>query len=172
MKIDIEKFVFKECSKEQLDDILRIQEETFKNLEASELLRKNTPEMLLECLQPPHITLGAWYEGELAAFSVLYYPHTKEESLCDYLDNVDCLGLKDANYKLCIVKEKFRGNSLQYELEVRLEKYAVEAGVKILCATASPHNIHSIKNIEKMGYSYNKTLNKYGLVRNLYYKFI
>ncbi len=172
MKIDTEKIIVRQCGIEHLDDILQIQDETFETLESSELLRKNTPEMLSECLQAPHITLGAWYENQLIAFSVLYYPHSSEESLCDYLENVEYKGLKDANYKLCIVREKYRGNSLQYILGKKLDEYAVKSGAGIICATASPHNLHSIRNIEKMGYIYNRTLNKYGLVRNLYYKFL
>lgn len=172
MKIDISKFIIKECSEDNFISILELQEEAFKFLESPELLRKNTPEMLLSILKPPHVTLGAWYENELVAFSVLYFPNNDAEELTKHLENVKCSNLKSANYKLCIVKKEFRGNSLQYELGVRLIEYAVNAGVKLICATASPYNVHSINNIIRMGFVYNKTLKKYGYKRNLYYKLL
>ncbi len=168
MGIGSDKFLIKPCVEEDLKRILDIQEETFKQLEESDVLRRNTPEMLYECLKPPHLTLGAWYMGELAAFSVLYFPDD-EENLAKLLDGVDVSNLKSANYKLCIVRKEFRGNSLQYLLGTELIKVAKEQGVQILCCTASPHNPYSISNIEKMGFTYNKTLQKYGFERNLYH---
>lgn len=170
MKINIDDFIIKQCTEKDLEEVLNIQDEAFRYLGASELLRKNTPEMLLESLRPPHITLGAWYGEKLVAFSVLYFPADEKEDLAIYLEGVELAGMKAANYKLCIVRKDFRGNSLQYELGSRLMQYAAQSGINVLCATASPHNAHSIHNIELMGFKYNKTLEKYGYMRNLYYK--
>ena len=168
MKIDSDKFLIRPCGEEDLKRILDIQEQTFEELGESDILRRNTPEMLKECLKSPHITLGAWHEGDLAAFSVLFYPDD-EENLANLLDNIDTSTHKTANYKLCIVKSEYRGNSLQYLLGTELIKEARKQNVKILCCTASPNNPYSIKNIEKLGFIYNKTLQKYGFERNLYY---
>ena len=124
---------------------------------------------------PPHVTLGAWYDNTLVAFSILYVPCDNEENLSMSLENVDIKGLKTANNKLCIVRKMFRGNSLQFELGRRLESYAHEMGIKLICATVSPKNQYSINNINgilRLGYTYNRTfLSKYG-ERNLYYKFL
>lgn len=168
MSVNYSKFLIKPCTEEDLSKILDIQEQTFKQLGETDILRRNTPEMLQECLKFPHVTLGAWHNGDLAAFSVLYFPE-EEENLAKLLDNEDTLNLVSANYKLCIVKSEYRGNSLQYLLGTELIKIARERNVKLLCCTASPHNPYSIKNIEKMGFKYNKTLQKYGFERNLYY---
>lgn len=168
MKKDSANFLIKPCVEEDLKRILDIQEQTFKQLGESDILRRNTPEMLQECLKSPNVTLGAWYNDDLAAFSVLYFPDD-EENLAKLLDNVDVTNLKYANYKLCIVKSEYRGNSLQYSLGTELIKAAKELNVQILCCTASPHNPYSIRNIEKLGFKYNKTLQKYGFERNLYY---
>ncbi len=172
MKLDISSFEIRECDENDLAAVLELQDDTFRHLENPELLRKNTPEMLLDCLRPPHVTLGAWYQGELAALSVLYVPLEDAEKLMPYLDGVSCEGMNSANYKLCIVKKAFRGNGLQYELGKRLLLYAADMPVDILCATASPLNSHSIRNMEKLGFSYNKTTHKYGMTRNLYYKIL
>lgn len=175
MKIKIDEFLIKSCDASCLPQILQIEQDVLKELEdlnEPDLLRKNTEEMLLECLSPPHITIGAWYDGVLAAFSILYVPTAEPENLSLSLENVNVDGLKTANYKLCIVRKEFRGNSLQYELGVRLEKYAVEAGIGLICLTASPKNKYSVHNVERLGYRYNRTLMKYGFERDLFYKFL
>lgn len=172
MKYDINAFEMKKCIPSDLDSILEIQDETFASLEDKDLLRKNTDEMLLECLKHPHVTLGAWHGGRLAAFSVLYFPGNSPENLAASLTSVDGKNLFSANYKLCIVRPDYRGNSLQYILAKKLEDYAVQRGAKIICSTVSPKNPYSMRNVEKLGYIYDHTLTKYGLERNLYYKYL
>jgi hypothetical protein len=172
MKIPFDDFIIRQCNIEQLDEILRIQNETLAELPSVDILRANTVQMLEECLKPPHYTVGAWYDGVLAAFSVLYYPHNDEENLSLCLKSVDIAGLKTANNKLCIVRKEYRGNSLQYHLGLLLERQAVSTGVQLMCATVSPKNQYSINNILRLGFTYNRTLKKYGYERNLYYKFL
>jgi len=172
MKIQFEDFVIERCTPKDLKEILEIQNETLSDLPSADILRENTLQMLEECLNPPHLTIGAWYKGVLAAFSVLYYPHDDQENLSLYLKSVDVNGLKTANNKLCIVRKDFRGNSLQYRLGMILERHAIDTETKLLCATVSPKNQFSINNVLRLGFVYNRTLNKYGFERNLYYKFI
>ena len=172
MKHPIHEFEFKLCTLADLDRILEMQEDALAHLASPNLLRKNTVEMLAECLQPPHVTIGAWYDGRLVAFSVLYVPTVEDERLDTALEGVSIDGLTAANYKLCIVDRAFRGNGLQYALGMRLIETAREMGVQILCVTASPDNSHSIANVERMGFTYNRTLGKYGFDRNLYYKLL
>jgi len=173
MKIDLSKFTIKKCSLTHLDDILLIQSKAFEDLPSANLLRKNTDQTLAECLSSPHVTMGAWYNDRMAAFSILYYPYTDKENLSLSLEGIDVVGVKSANNKLCIVSREFRGNSLQYELGRRLEAFAVASGTKLMCATVSPDNIYSYRNIIRLGFIYNKTLIKYEeYVRDLFYKFI
>jgi hypothetical protein len=172
MKVKLEKFIITECSPNDFDDIKIIQDETIEELTSVDMLRQNTDEMLMECLHTPNVTLGAWYEETLAAFSVLYYPFDDAENLAQYLEGINSTGLKTANNKLCIVRRKFRGNALQYELGHRLDTYAIKSGVKLMCATVSPHNTYSINNVLRLGYVYNRTLQKYNYERNLYYRYI
>lgn len=173
VKIPINEFDISICTSKHFNDIIQIQDEAFKKLLSTDILRKNTNKMLMDCLKPPHITLGAWYNGELAAFSILYYPRSNDpDNLSLSLENIDTKEVKSANNKLCIVRPKYRGNSLQYELGKLIEHSAGKSGVKLMCVTVHPDNLHSIDNILKLGYIYNRTLTKYGYKRNLYYKFI
>jgi len=173
MKKQFENFLVRACLPEDIKEILRIQDETFETLSCPDLLRKNTPEMLLECLQQPHYTIGAWYQSELAAFAIFYNPVSNDaENLSLLLKEVDLSGVRPANFKLCIVRKAYRGNSLQFHLGALLEQYAERAGIGLMCATVHPKNIYSISNLSKLGYTYNCALKKYGLDRNLYYRFI
>ena len=61
---------------------------------------------------------------------------------------------------------------MQVYLGELLEKYALKQNVDIVCATVSPENCYSMYNILKLGYTYDHTLVKYGLIRNLYYKLL
>lgn len=172
VKIPINEFKIHLCTSNHFNDIIQLQNEAFSTL-LSDILRRNTNEMLRDCLKAPHITLGAWYNGELAAFSILYYPKDNEsDNLSLYLENVNINGVKSANNKLCIVNSKYRGNSLQYELGKLIEDIAIKSNIKLMCVTAHPENLHSINNLLKLGFIYNRTLIKYGFQRNLYYKFI
>lgn len=174
MKIKREKFVFRECKKEDLNDILKLQDIVYGALEDKQWLRKNTVEMLAFCLEEPNYTVGAYYKGRLAAISVLYVPlpDDTKEMLATSLEGVDIKDVRHANYKLCLVDPEFRGNSLQRVLEEMLEDKAKELGIKLMCATVSPENIYSIHNIEGAGYTFNRELQKYSLKRRLYYKYI
>lgn len=173
MKNRFDNFSIRPCSPGDLEEILRIQDETFETLPDPDFLRKNTPEMLLECLGPPHYTLGAWHGGGLAAFAILYDPRSNGgEDLSLYLSGAGSKGVRPANFKLCIVRPAYRGNSLQFRLGALLERYAAEAGVGLMCATVHPRNIYSVRNLLRLGYVYDRALEKYGLERNLYYRFI
>jgi len=172
MKINFEDFKIERCTISNLNEILLIQEEVLAELSEC-ILRENTVDMLRECLGLPHITLGAWHEEKLVAFSILYFTEWEDiEDLAHLLDSVNSYGLKAVNYKLCIVRKEYRGNSLQYKMGKLLKSLAVESGVQIICATVAPNNEHSIENIEKLGFIYNKTLVKYGFDRNLYYQLL
>lgn len=165
-------FSIQRCTLAQLPEILHIQEETIRALSNPALLRRNTPQMLESCLLAPHITLGAFDGDAIAGFSVLYFPTDPTEDLAGLLTTVDISGKKAANYKLCIVRQDYRGYGLQRLLEQALEECAVAEGVQLLCATVSPENEHSMRNVLRCGYTYDRTLQKYGLPRNLYYKFL
>ncbi len=157
----------------QLDEILAIEAEVLSELERPDLLRRNTPSMWWDCLLPPHTALGVKVGERLVALAVLYLPDPGgEEDLASKLSDVKLEGQKSANYKICMVLPNFRGYGLQRLLGERLESVAAKQKVSLLCSTASPYNGASIANLLRLGYRYNRTLNKYGSVRNLYYKTI
>lgn len=166
-------FKLKKCGENEIDNILKIQEEAFEAIESPELLRRNTPEMLRACLCEPHYTIGAYCNNVLVGFAVLYDGGNDDENLGkdmgyskDELNDV-------INLKLVIVSPKYRGNGLQCRMTKELEKVAAQKKKSCICVTVSPDNKVSRKNIENMGYKFHSQKTKYdGLVRNLYYKVI
>lgn len=170
MKLPAARFEYKKCSPPHLADMLEMQREALESMQKGDL-RKNSKAALEECLYPPHITLGAFFEETLCAFCVLYFAGTGKESLGRDLGLPEDELKKTANIKLVIVRQKFRGNGLQAALMQRLEKEAGLAGINALCATVSPNNPASIRNLEACGFTFTKELEKYGgLTRRLYFK--
>ncbi len=171
MKYDVNEFVFRQCGSADLEDILFIQEEAFRVLPDPSLLRRNTSEMLASCLTDPHYTLGVFHKDKLAAFGILYDGLQTDENI-----GID-MGLTGEklndviNFKLVIVLPEYRGNSLQRLIIERLSETARQKNKKIMCATVSPDNAHSISNFEKCGFILHSVKTKYGgMKRNIYYK--
>ncbi len=164
-------FEFKQCDISYLDDILRIQEEAFEVIDNPDLLRRNTKEMLSACLAEPHYTLGAYVDGKLAGFAVLFDGERTKENLGYDIGIDDSEVLSVVNLKLIIVSPAYRGNGLQRKMTALLEDIAKQRGKKYICVTVSPDNEFSRKNVECMNYIFHSQKEKYnGMLRNLYYK--
>ena len=168
-------FDFRPCNCENLDKVLGLEAGALASLERPDQLRRNTSAMWRACLQPPHYCLGAWVgEGNpcLIAVAVLYVPSEEDsEALAPLLQSVDPKGLRAANFKICIVHPQWRGHGLQVMLGEKLHEVARRRGIGLLCATASPHNIPSVRSLERLGYRPDRTLTKYGFERTLFYRF-
>lgn len=135
-----------------LRDVLEIQQEAFAHMPDPQLLRANSEEALHECLVN-HYVVGAFCNGELMGFGVLYFARDTEENLARYVrENVDDYSVY-ANIKLIIVRESYRGKGLQRQMMERLEAAARKRGIRELFATISPQNTHSENNFLAMGYT-------------------
>ncbi len=166
-------FEFKQCTEKDLDRIMEIQEEAFSVIENEEILRRNSREMLLSCLNYPHYTLGAYDGDKLVAFEVLYAGEFTDENIGYDIGIEGEALLSVANVKLVIVSPEYRGNGLQRQLTEKVEEEAKRRGYKILCATVSPYNEFSVRNFEKAGYEMETEKVKYGgLLRRVYSKMI
>ena len=135
-----------------LRDVLEIQSETFAHMEDAQLLRANSEAALYDCLVN-HYVVGAFCNGELMGFGVLYFARDSEENLAQYVrTDVDDYSVY-ANIKLIIVREAYRGRGLQKQMMESLEAAARKRGIRELFATISPQNVHSENNFLAMGYT-------------------
>ena len=165
--------IYSVLTPKMLKNLLQLQEEAFAHISDESLLRRNSEAMFLECLQPPHTTLGAFLDNKLIAIAILYNPlHHPEEALSPLLQTINGNKYEAANFKLCIVHPDYRGIHLQQILGKQLETYAIQQHISLLCSTASPNNYHSIHNLLAIGYQFDHALTKYSFNRNLYYKLL
>ena len=170
IKLRPEQVELRPCGPDQLARILEMQEEAFAAIEDPAILRRNPPEALAACLLPPHYTLGAFLDGRLIAFVILFDGEHTEENMAYSMgmdSDADCV----MNMKLVIVSPAYWGNGLQLRLMLAVEDEARARGKRVLAGTAAPENLPSCKNFLRAGYILHSTLKKYGgLTRNLYYK--
>lgn len=164
------KFELKRLDSSFLGDLLSLQDDAFRHLGDPEMLRPNSAEVFLECLEKHH-TLGIFHEKELIAFGILYFGKGTPENLGHDLGVPKNLLFKVANVKLIIVRHDFRGQGLQRFIIGELEKKAQAMGYEILACTVSPKNHVSIRDFLLSGFVFWKQTPKYGvLLRNVYYK--
>lgn len=157
----------RQCQSSDLQTVIELNETVYAALPDKTVLRHNSPEMIVSCLEDPNVTLGIWDDNLLVAIGMLYVPQCIEE---DHFHDLGLQGgFRSANQKLFLVRKDYRGLGLQRKLIREVEKVAIERGFNLLCTTVAPNNEFSINNFLKEEYVYAKTEMKYGgLVRNLY----
>lgn len=171
LKIPDTDFIFRKCTIQDIDDICKIQELAFQALTDSNLLRRNSKEVLQTCLEEPHYTLGVFHKEKLIAFAILYDGGNTDENIGRDIEIPEEKLSSVVNFKLVIVLPEYRGNKLQQKLIYKLEEIAKENGKKIMCATISPLNSFSLKNFEDAGFKFHSQKIKYNnLKRCIYYK--
>ena len=160
------------CNKEDIESVLTLEAVVLSHLEQPEMLRRNTKKMWQSCLMPPHVCLGAWDGEHLVALAILYVPQEDDdEVLAPMLQTVNAEGHRAANYKICLVHPDWRGHHLQILLGQRLHDEARRMGIDLLCSTASPLNIASIRSLQKLGYHADHKVQKYGFERIVFFYF-
>ena len=162
----------RQCSRDELGQVLQLEATVLAHLERGDLLRRNTLAMWETCLCPPNMCLGAWAGNVLVALAVLYVPQEGDtEALAPLLQSVDTKGHKAAHFKICLVHPDWRGHHLQVTLGIQLHAEARRQGYDLLCATASPHNAASIRSLHQLGYHADHTVQKYGFERIVFFYF-
>ena len=170
--MEIEDLEIRPCGEDTLAEVLKLEAKVLEQLERPDMLRRNTVSMWHTCLLPPHVCLGAWAGHTLAALAVLYVPQEGDpEALAPLLQTFRAEGHQSAHFKICLVHPDWRGHHLQVTLGKQLHAEARRRGFDLLCATASPHNAASIKNLQRLGYLADHKMRKYGFERIIFYYF-
>lgn len=163
-----DKIVYKQLTKDDIPAMLAMQEEVINGLANKELLRRNTYETLEVCFNDKSLILGAFIREKFVGFGIMYAAGNDEENLAYLLDG-DVDVLQFVNAKLIMVKEPFRGLGIQRELLVAMVKHAEKNGFSGICATVSPFNTYSMRNLELTGFSEIKRVKKYGGMERILY---
>lgn len=170
--IEINGLTVRPCNEGDIANVLELESIVLAHLEHPDLLRRNTEEMWHTCLLPPHVCLGTWAGDTLVALAVLYVPQEGDpEALAPLLQSVDTKGHTTAHFKICLVHPDWRGHHLQVALGKQLHVEAHQRGFDLLCATVSPHNAASIRSLQQLGYHADRTIQKYGFERIVFFHF-
>lgn len=157
---------------QDVEDILEFQQKIMDGLSDQSLLRKNTREMFVQCVQLPNYSVGVYADmsqdideitcsdKKLVAIAVLYDGRGTSEDLADTLERFQVE--RAINLKLIAVAKEFRGLGIQRKLIGLLEQYAVSKGITHLCTTVAKNNIYSYQNVIAMGYEFDHESVKYG----------
>ncbi|MDO5107947.1 MAG: Mur ligase family protein, partial [Coriobacteriaceae bacterium] len=158
------------CDVTNIPAILELQEVVFEALgDDADLLRRNTRETFIRCLDAPNFTLGVFDGDTLIALSIMEDARGRDDDLGIQIKNHT---LEDyADYKLTLVHPAYRGHGLQRTLVAMIEEIAFWRGYRWLCVSVSPENVHSRNNIIASGFTLDCTAELYGgLKREIYVK--
>lgn len=169
MKKNYSRLFIRKCTQLDLDKICDLQKEVLGELNDKEILRENTQDMFVKCVQTPNLTIGIFDGLELVGLAIFVDESGNDEDLSrDLVKHTVSLAV---NFKLVIVRKEYRGNGFQNALMWILEKSAYNQGFTHMCTTVSDKNIYSLHNIQAMGYQYDHNALKYGgLSRKVFVK--
>lgn len=143
-----------------IDDVLKLQQEVYDNLEDKEMLETIPRELMLEILSNDY-SVGVFINDELKALRAFYIPKVGE---ADHLADDAGVSQEDTIYsEITFIDESLRGYNLQLKMgRVLLEQLKQDDRFKYLIGTVMPKNIASLKNTLNLGLKIVNTKIKYG----------
>lgn len=153
--------ILKKCKLDSVKDIMLLQQSVFEEIGLNKsILRMNSKEMFIKCVQHPNISIGLYDDKLLVGICILFDGAGTEEDLstCVLNQNVS----NSINLKLIMIKRAYQGMSFQCLITWISEKIAGKRGYKYLCATVDPNNYYSLNNCMKCGFKVDHKTIKYG----------
>lgn len=149
-----------------IEKIMELQEIIINNLDDKTLYAPTDKEEFIEYIKKGASIIGyLTKEDELIAMGVYI---KKGYNKGNYGYDLDLEGeelLSIGQVESTVVKESYRGNKMQKIICEKIEAIAIENGVKLLTATASPYNKYSLNTFKDLGYEIKKDKIKYGGLR-------
>lgn len=156
----------KKLDASSIEAIVRLQEDVLKGIQHKEIFIPTSTEEFCKRFQTDATFLGCVTpEEELVALIIFLKLGYDPDNYGYDLDFEGDVLLDIGQVDTVLVQENFRGNHLQFILGQTAENLARDLGTKVLCATVSPDNPHSLNNFLKLGYEVKKEKLKYGGVR-------
>ena len=137
-----------------LDDLMELQDTVLASMGRNGELRKNTREMLEECLtEEEHYVLGARCHGTLAAAAILYDGKDSDESIRKYFTQDETALTRSMNLKNVLVHPEHRRAGLARTLIELLEEKASGSQKAEVLTTIHPDNKTSRLLFRTLGYT-------------------
>lgn len=162
---------FKVLDKIYLNKIMEFQQEIVDGLVEKEWYSPSSESEFLDIIKSKGKILGCVLEDDTLVAMGVYVNWGYEKHNYGYDLNVKGEDLlRVGQIESTLVKEEFRGNSLQKKICMLLEETSKKSRDRIIAATASPYNIYSVNTFKSLGYSIEDDKLKYGGLRRYVFK--
>lgn len=131
-----------------IDEIMSIQEKTFKALDDRALYYPSSREIFEESLADNGLVIGCYVDSQLIAFRSIWYPGLREENLGNDLGMCSSEQLNQVAHleRACVLPD-FRGNRLQIHMTNNAIRLAKEKRFfRYLFSTVAPSNYASMQD--------------------------
>ncbi|MDO5504386.1 MAG: GNAT family N-acetyltransferase [Actinomycetia bacterium] len=146
-------FPIERLTEADLDDLMELQDTVLASMGPNGELRKNTREMLKECLtRDEHHALGARCHGTLVAAAILYDGKDGDESIRKYFTEDEAALTRSMNLKNVLVHPEHRRAGLARTLVELLEEKASGSQKAEVLTTIHPQNRTSRLLFQTLGY--------------------
>lgn len=155
-------FEIRRLGTDDVQDLQNLMEDVISRLPDQDLFAMDEEGYLLEILQEKGEVYGAYFDGNLLAYTILAYPGMTEQNLGREFGvpehELPLVGVLDST----IVHESARGLGLQRQFHELREQRAREKGCLYLYSTVHPENHASLKNLQAAGFTLQFTRPMYG----------
>lgn len=151
----------RQCRREELEEILRLQEYVYDTVTDKNTFVLSTREELAESLAAD-VCIGAYEHGRLIAFTLIVTDPDSPRNLGNYLNNSKARCHRCVTYDTTFVDPAYTGYGLQRTFLSLKNGIAVEMGACHALATVSPDNAVSLKNLRADGFEIADEKKMYG----------
>jgi L-amino acid N-acyltransferase YncA len=144
------------CGRENLDEILSLQQKVYESLSDKDTFVQTTKEELAESLDED-FCIGAFSGDSLTAFTLMIINRATRRNLAYLFDDTEQSAQTSVVYDTTFVDPVYVGCGLQRYFITLKDKLAVRLGAVRAYATVSPDNAFSLSNMTANGF---KTLGK------------
>lgn len=167
----VEQGVIRSLTQQDLPKMMTLQREVTCLLERQDIFQADEENYIKRHIEDRGTALGCFVEDELIAYEIAVFPGSDEDNLGYDIGLKGSELLTVAHLESVVVHPDYRGNKLQFMLGSLLEKTIKKLGFTRVCATVSPYNIYSLKNLESQGFNVQTEKYKYGgKLRYILYK--
>lgn len=156
-------FSIRLCSKDDLDDIMLLQERICAAITQPDLFVSTCREENASYLVYPNIILGVFDQHRMIAYASLAFPGKQKDNLGWDLGWEEATVCCCAKLDTIVVDPDYRGHGLQRTLIRHCLAHAKDWKENaIVLTTVSPANQYSLRNVQSEGFQILKRMNKYG----------
>lgn len=147
-----EEYRMRLVSKQELNQVIELQDYVYENLPNKQVLVTDTREEILEDMDWGAQVIGVYNsKGQLICYRYFSFPAYRKKNMGKYIGIDDSEFGAVVHLETTIVHPDYRGNDLQNRTLKQALKISASMGCHHLICTVSPFNFYSLYNIMKNG---------------------